>query len=127
MSALLRDGATRHLLLSSRLDLHAPETLWDELERNRPYLLGKSGATDAAYQLLFDLLRSKIKSVPVEVLRENLADALARLDSKAASDAPYLAAAIAINGTLWTHDKRFSRSARVPAVVTRDVLAHLGI
>ena len=127
MTALLRDGATRHLLLSSRLDLHAPETLWGELERNRPYLFAKSGATDAAYRLLFDLLRSKIKGVPVEVLRENIQKARARLHPKGASDAPYLAAAIAIRGTLWTHDKRFSRSARVPAVVTRDVLAHLGI
>jgi predicted nucleic acid-binding protein len=127
MGALLREGVTRHLLLSGGLNVHAPETLWDELDRNRAYLLAKSGATEAAYRLLMELLRAKIKSVPVEILRENIRDALARLDPQDSLDAPYLAAAIAIGGTLWSHDKRFSRTARIPTVGTRDVLAHLGI
>lgn len=126
MGALLRDGATRHLLLSGGLDLHAPETLWEELERNQAYLQTKSGATEAAYKLLLEILRTKIKSVPVEVLRETIGDALSRLDPKDSLDAPYLAAAIAIGGTLWSHDKRLSRTVRIPTVRTRDVLAHLG-
>ena len=127
MGALLRDGATRHLLLSGGLNVHAPETLWGELDRNRAYLLAKSGATAAAYHLLMELLRTKITIVPVEALRENIGDALARLGPKNSLDAPYLAAAIAIGGTLWSHDKRFSRTAQVPTVRTRDVLAYLGI
>jgi predicted nucleic acid-binding protein len=127
IGALLRDGTTRHILLSGGLDLHAPEALWDELDRNRAYLLEKSGATEAAYQLLMELLRTKNTSVPVEVLREKIGEALARLDPKDSLDTPYLAAAIAIGGTLWSHDKRLSRTGRVPNVRTRDVLAHLGM
>lgn len=125
MGAMIRDGTTRHLLFTAHLDLHAPETLWDELGRNRPYLVRKSGATDAAYQLLLDQLKARIKSVPTDVLRATLEDGLGRLAPKDKLDAPYLAAAIAVGGTLWSHDKRLSRSAGIPNVTTREVMTHL--
>lgn len=127
MGAMIRDGTTRHLLFSAPLDLHAPESLWEELERNRPYLLRKSGATDAAFQLLLDQLRSRIKGVPIEVLRDHIDDALSRLGPKDRLDAPYVAAAMAIRGTLWSHDRRLSRSAGIPNVTTREVIAHLEV
>jgi predicted nucleic acid-binding protein len=40
--ALLRDSTNRNLMLHGNLDLHAPEWLWDELTRNREFLVKKS-------------------------------------------------------------------------------------
>lgn len=122
MAALLRDGRTRHLLLSMGLDLHAPEVLWEELDRNRSYLLRKSGATAAAYELLVGLLRSKIRPVPLEVLETKVGEALQRLGPRNRLDAPYLAAAIAIGGTLWSHDKNLIKRSGISAVATEEVV-----
>lgn len=121
MAALVRDGLTRHLLLSPDLELHAPEVLWEELDRNRRYLLGKSGATSAAFDLLLDLLKSKIRPVPLEALAVRIDEALHRLGPANRSDAPYLAAALAIGATLWTHDKKLAKRSGVRAVTTETV------
>jgi predicted nucleic acid-binding protein len=124
-SALLRNGATRHVLVSSGLNLHTPAVLWGEVERNRPYLLRKSGATEAAFDLLVGLLRSKINDVPDEVVASKLAEALRRLAAADRLDAPYAAAALAIGAALWTHDERLAKGAGVSTVTTADVLKQL--
>lgn len=121
-SALLRDGTTRHLLVSSALNLHTPAAVWDEFDRNRAYLLKKSGATEAAFDLLVSLLRSKVRTIPDEVVASKIAEALDRLHPKDKLDAPYLAAALAIGGVLWTHDKRVAKRAGVPLMTTAEMV-----
>ncbi len=120
-SALLKDGLTRHLLLSARLNLHTPAVLWTELDRNRGYLIRKGRTTEAAFDLLVNLLRSKIQNIPDEVVDAKLDEALRRLAPTDRLDAPYVAAAMAVSGTLWTHDKVLSKGAGVPILRTVDV------
>ena len=122
-SALLRDGATRHVILFSRLNLHTPAALWDEFEAHRAYLLEKSRATEAAFDLLLRLLKERIRSVPTEVIRPHLGRAERALAATDPSDAPYLATALAIGGGIWTHDKPFSKKAGVRVWSTAEILA----
>ena len=62
--ALLRDSTNRNLILHGQLDLHAPEWLWGELERNRAFLVKKSRATDAAFNLLIEGLHHAFSGEP---------------------------------------------------------------
>ena len=125
--ALLRDGTTRHLLLYGGLDLHTPAHIWTEFERNRAYLLKKSGATEAAFRLLIDSLRDRIADVPLPLIQERMGEALARVGPRETLDAPYVAAALALGAALWTKDKGLKEKAPVPVVGTEDVVAALGI
>lgn len=124
-SALARDGTTRHLLLHAGLSLHTPEALWEEFERNRAYLLRKSGATEAAFDLLLRSLQERVRNVPTEAIRPLLAAAERRLGPRDRLDAPYVAAARAIGGSLWTHDRRLGKRAGVRVVTTEDILRFL--
>ena len=126
-SALLRDGTTRRLLLYGGLDLHTPETIWSEFERNRAYLLLKSAATEAAFDLLVDALHDRIAAVPLVIIREQMARAEESLGKGNPLDAPYVAAALALGATLWTQDKSLLAKAPVPVVTTAEVIAALGI
>lgn len=121
-SALLRDGTTRHVILYGDFDLHAPEHLFDELTRNRAYLVAKSGATEGAFDLLLDAMRDRIRVIPTEVIRPHVAGAIAALGKKDELDAPYVAAALAIRGGLWTQDKRLAKKARIPVFTTADLV-----
>lgn len=125
--ALVRDGTTRHLLLYGGLDLHTPAVIWAEFERNRAELLAKSGATEAAFDLLVDALRDRIGEVPVALIRERMKEATASVGPRGRLDAPYVAAALALGATLWTQDKGLKAKAPVPVVGTEDVVAALGI
>lgn len=126
LAALLRDGTTRHLILFGGLDLHAPRVVWDELERNRDELLTRSGAPAEALDVLVRLLRDNIAEVREEVLDPNRREAERRVGRRDRLDAPYVAAVLALGGTLWSHDKRLAGKAGVPVVSTKELFAEHG-
>lgn len=123
--ALLRDSTNRNLILHGQLDLHAPEWLWDELERNRAFLVKKSGAPDAAFDLLIEGLQDHVRSIPLATIEPHMETALERLDEEDEFDAPYVAAALAIEGGIWSHDKTLGTNAGVPVYTTGEILAAL--
>lgn len=126
-SALLRDGTTRHLLLYGGLDLHTPDAIWDELERNRGCLVKKSRATEAAFDLLLDALRDRIGGIPVALVRDRMDEAIEIVGEKDRLDAPYVAATLALDATLWTNDTRLAGTRRVRVVTTAEVVAARGL
>lgn len=121
-SALLRDSSTRRLLLHAGLDLYTPAWLWHKMERNRAYLVGKSHATNASFDLLVQSLADRIRDLPDAVLRPHMHEALRRVGADGRLDAPYVAAAIAIDARIWTHDATLAQRAGVPVVVTADLI-----
>lgn len=126
-SALLRDGATRHLLLYTELDLHTPDHIWNEFDRNREHLLEKTNATAAAFDLLLDSLRDRIADLPPQVLRNHLGEARDAVGEDDQLDAPYVAAALALDEALWTQDKRLREQAPVPVLGTGEIIDMRGL
>jgi len=125
VGALLRDSTNRNLILHGQLDLHAPEWLWDEFERNRSLLLKKSRATGASLDLLIERLQDQVRSIPMATIEQHVQTALKRVGDANEYDAPYVAAAIAIEGGVWTHDKTLGELAGVPCFTTGQILAAL--
>lgn len=121
-AGLLRDGTTRHILLYEELDLRTPATIWRELERNRTLLLEKARSTEAAFALLLELVREHVREVPFALLAPHWDEAKRRVGPDGLADAPYVAAALALDGILWTHDKRLVEVAGVPVVTTAEVV-----
>lgn len=126
-SALLRDSTTRHLLFYGSLNLHTPNHIWGEFKRNRPYLLKKSHATNAAFDLLLDELKELISDIPRPLIRGCMDEVRASTGRIGDLDAPYVAAALALDATLWTQDKRLREAAPVPTVTTADVARARGL
>lgn len=126
-AALLRDSTTRHLLLYGDLELHTPDHIWDEFERNRQHLLEKSRATEPAFDLLVESLDARLADIAPQVIEPHLDDALEAIGESHELDAPYVAAAVAIDGSLWTHDKRLQDRAPVPVLTTSDVVDAHGL
>lgn len=123
--ALLRDGTNRGLILHGGLDLHSPHAVWGEMERNRDFLRKKSHASGEAFDLLVASLRSRVRSIPQEALQPWRDEALRRVGHKDRLDAPYVAAALALGGGIWSHDKALGEKAGVPVWTTAEVLRSL--
>jgi predicted nucleic acid-binding protein len=122
-SALLRDRTTRLLLLHGGFGLHTPPNIWDELERNRQYLVQKSGATERAFDALLQSLRGRVSAIPLPLIERHMDRALKALGEEDRLDAPYVASAMALDRTLWTHDKRVKLRAPILVVTTSEVVA----
>lgn len=121
VAALLRDGTTRELILDRGLDLRSPPWLWEEVAARYALLEKRSGLARAALDELLRLLRDRIADIPAPLIEAHKADALRRTRRAGAKDAPYIAATLAVDGVLWTHDTALAKEGLVPTVSTRDL------
>ena len=126
ISAFLGDGATRELILDADLDLWTPPWLWEELAARYAWLQSRTGLPTAGLDALLRQLKERIIDVPVEAIELHRDEALRRVGARSRKDAPYVAATLAVDGVLWTHDKRLVNAARVPTTTTADLLNRVG-
>ncbi len=121
VSAFLKDGASRELILDGDLDLRSPPWLWEEIAARYDWLRERTGLSMPALDLLLRQLRERILDVPADAIEKYRAEGLARVGSANRKDAPYVATVLAVDGVLWTHDKRLVKSAKVRTVTTASL------
>jgi predicted nucleic acid-binding protein len=126
LAGLLRDGATRRLLLEPSLDLLVPEHALEEVERHLPDLARRMGLPVEQARLALGLLLERVDVVPKTAYDASIGEAEGLLRGSDLDDAPFLALALALGAPLWTHDKALHAQQRVPTLATRDVLSRVG-
>jgi predicted nucleic acid-binding protein len=122
LSALIRDGATREIILDRGMDLRSPPWLWEEIAGRYEWLQNKSCLSAPALDELLRQIRARITDIPAALIEEQREKALARVGKSGRKDAPYVAAVLAVRGTLWTHDKKLRSEARIATTTTADLL-----
>ena len=121
-AAFLRDGTTRELILDRGLDLRSPPWLWEEVAARYEWLLGKGGLSRPAQDELLRQLRGRIIDIPAAAIVGQKDEALRRVRRSGRKDAPYIAAVLAVEGILWTHDAKLAKLTKVPTVTTAVLL-----
>lgn len=125
-AAFLRDGATREIILDRDLDLRTPPWLWEEVAGRYDWLLDKSGLPRPALDELLRQIRDRIIDIPEAAIQARRDDALAQVPKSGRKDAPYVAAVLAVDGVLWTHDAELAEEAPVETVTTERLLDESG-
>ncbi|MDY6864478.1 MAG: PIN domain-containing protein [Halobacteriota archaeon] len=126
ISALLRDGLTRKLLLLAPFDFYTVAYSKIEIETHRNELLNRSKLDEEAFQYLIDLIFSKIcvvESNVIEAYRKKAIDVMRGIDI---SDSPFIALAMHLNCSIWSNDKHFKEQNVVKAYTTKEIMALLG-
>ena len=125
ISALIRDGKSREIILSDVFELVCPEYLGDELYRHREYIAKKSGLTPDEVALLFNLLLRRIKTVPEISYKDELKEAGSIIKSDP-DDVPYVACFLALKcDGIWTNDTHFSEGSRLIVYKTDALLRRM--
>lgn len=122
LSALLRDGATRELVLHAPLELFAPERLATEVARHVDEMAQRSQADRLVIHSLVRRLLDRIQQVPAHLIQPHAAEALHRCRRSGRKDAVYVACCLAVHASLWTHDRRLSEEAGFGVVTTHELL-----
>ncbi|HEV8359353.1 MAG TPA: PIN domain-containing protein [Candidatus Thermoplasmatota archaeon] len=122
-AGLLRDGATRALLIDPPLDLMSPEWMLAEIRRYREDIANRSGLMVEEVDLLLALLTEGIEVVPRETYEEKMKEAHARIGARDAGDVPFLALALAraCDG-IWTENTRDFEGVGIPLWTTERVV-----
>lgn len=123
-AGLLRDGATRALLIHPPFDLLAPEWMLVEIRRYRAEIAVRSGLPVPEVELLIGLLTAAMDVVPHEAYAARMDEANVRIGARDPGDVPFLALALAQGcDGIWTQNTNHFEGAGVELWSTERVLA----
>jgi putative PIN family toxin of toxin-antitoxin system len=123
ISALIRDSATRRIIIESSLHLVYPEPAFEELLKHKDLILKKSGYTNETFDKVFNKLFEYITIIPPEIIKPTYSRASHIMKQIDPNDSIILATALAFKGSaIWSNDKDFKRQKLVRILVTEDLL-----
>jgi predicted nucleic acid-binding protein len=123
IAALVKDSASRKILLSDKFDFLTIEITKQEIEEHRQELLDKTRLTDEQLNLALSLLFSRIFVVSDIVVESKMDQAKKIMDALDPDDTPFVALALAVeNDGIWSDDKHFKQQNRIRIWETKDLL-----
>jgi len=120
-SALIKDSMTRKLFFEERLEIYAPEYLFEEFEEHKMEIMQKAHRGESEFWEVVDILKSRMSVVTVSEFEKFMEKALKVSPDK--DDAIYFAAALAIGGAIWSNDRRLKGQKAVKVWSTEEIVA----
>lgn len=122
ISALLKDGETRRVLLATDAALYAPAFLKAEIEKHERMLRTRSGLTANQLHDLLETVFAPVHWVPDEAVRAKIPEAEGLLGHIDAKDVPYLACALAVEADgIWSGDPDFDGQKAVRRIGVKEL------
>lgn len=119
-ASLIKDSLTAELLLSDKLNLFAPEFLFDEFLKYEEYILKKTHRSKEDFTQYLNILKEEIEIVPQNLITPYIERA--EKFSPDTKDTVYLACALAIESKIWSNDKRLKEGQKEIEVITTEEL-----
>ena len=120
-SALIKDSVTRRLFFEERLEIYAPEYLFEEFAAHRGEIIRKAHRGEADFWEVMGILKSKISVVPFSEFERFMERAQSVSPDK--DDAIYFAVAFAIKGAIWSNDRNLKSQKAVQVLNTEEIIA----
>lgn len=125
LSALIADSKTRELVVGIDQQLVAPEAIHGEIQNYRSLIQEKSGLGDNELDALLQKLFKYVQLVPDEQLQEHLPQARQELGDVDEDDVIFLAAALAVDGIIWSDDTDLQKQGHAPVLTTTELIQQI--
>jgi len=123
MAGLLKDSASRRIILHRSFSFFAPDYCATELARHRPYLMKKAGLTSRNFDRILRILLGPVTLVPFDEFEDAYDHARSVMETVDVNDAPFLAVGLSLGiGHIWTEDRHFLQQDLLRVCSTRDLL-----
>ena len=123
LSALIKDSATRRVIVESGWNFYYPEMSFHEVRKYKCLVLKKSGMAEEDYAKLLQYLLEHIILIPDETITENLEkakDIMAHIDP---DDVVFVAASLSLNNSVvWTDDSDFEKQNKVQFLKSEQII-----
>ena len=123
ISALIKNGKSRELLIDSPFTLYSPETLMNSLRKYEDLIIEKSGLLKEDFETLLSLVVENIEVIEKEEYEKYMEEADKILGHVDKEDVPYVALALLrANDGIWSDDKHFQQQKKIKVWKTEDII-----
>lgn len=119
-AALIKEGSTAELLISDKLQLFAPEFLFEEFSKYKDLILKKTHRSNKEFNQFLDILKEQITIVPKKEITPFI-DKAEKI-SPDPKDSIYLALALALNSNVWSNDKKLKEGQKKVTILSTEEL-----
>ena len=119
--ALIGKGKVLKILFSDKINLLAPEFLFEEFENNKSEIANKGKVSVLELKEILNLLKERIQIIPSEDI-SSLIKLKAKDTSPHSKDEAYFAVALAFNVIIWSEEKSFKKQSEVKIYNTKDLV-----
>ena len=121
-ASLIKDSLTAELLVSDKLNLYAPEFLFDEFIKYEQYILEKTNRSKGDFEYFLNILREEIEIIPQNIISPFIEEA--EKFSPDPKDTVYLACALVIDSKIWSNDKKLKEDQKEIEIISIEELIH---
>lgn len=125
ISALIKDGVTRKIIVNTFDILLFPEYEFEEIFRYKNEILEKSALSNLEFFLLLGHLLSKVTIVSTNEVIDYKKEADTIMKSIDLNDSLFIATALAFDCPVWSDDNHFKQQNKVPIISTYEMLESL--
>jgi len=124
ISALIRKGETRRILLDFRFDFVTPAYTISEIRKYKDEICEKAGIDSVEFEYSLEILFRYVKIINPEFYSSYLEEASGLIkDSK---DVPFLACALAFQCGIWSNDRGFKEQNKIKTYNTQELFMEFG-
>jgi predicted nucleic acid-binding protein len=125
ISALIKDSITRNLIIHSNYELYSINFSNKEILKYKEQILNKTKQSSKELDLIFETLLSKIILLDDKLICIHFDKAKSIMDKIDPDDTPFIAAALAIDGEIWSDENHFQRQKQIKTWTTKELIALL--
>ena len=122
ISALIKDGMTRNLIISSKDSLLIPEFEFDEIEKHKKEILEKSKLSESELNNLFSNLLKYVAVIETEKVIGYRGEAFEIIGKIDKDDVIFVATVLAFNAAIWSEDSDFQKQNKIKVLTTKDII-----
>ncbi|MCL4379684.1 MAG: PIN domain-containing protein [Candidatus Marsarchaeota archaeon] len=123
IAALIKDGASRKVILSNKFELVTAEFTRKELREHRVEILKKAKISEKDLDGLLALFFKRIYVVDDSALKVKFETAMKIMDKIDPDDTPFIALALYIdNDGIWSDDRHFKMQKVISVFTTSNLL-----
>ena len=125
ISALIKDGVTRSIILTSGFNFLFPEFEFEEIFNHKSEILKKSELKEEEFNVLLLGLLKKVKIIRTEKIIGYHGKAKKIIGYIDKDDVIFIATALAFGCGIWSDDKHFKMQRKVEIYTTKEMLKNV--
>jgi predicted nucleic acid-binding protein len=122
ISALMKDGATRNILLHEKIEFISISFSEEEIRKYRELILKKSNLDEETLDNIFEQLKNKVTFLDDAIIGKYFEEAKKIMWDIDPKDTPFIAAALATQSDIWSNDKHFEKQDRIKVWKTKNLI-----